>query len=109
MSEKNVVYEWAKKIKKAADNGLNVNDKTSKNDYFNRIVGLCEGILCTMDCVDEEKYCKDCDFFHVIYHSDFYGETIEECECQYGDPVLSPDNEACDKFQQKPLLQTVKY
>ena len=57
MSEKNIVYEWATKIKDAAEEGINA-FKDNKDIAFSKIIGLCEGILCTLDCVAEQELCE---------------------------------------------------
>jgi hypothetical protein len=54
----NIVYEWASKVKKVADQGKACATATFKNEAFSKISGLCEGILCTLDCVADQELCE---------------------------------------------------
>lgn len=55
--ETNIVYTWASKVKRVADQGKVCTNATTKNEAFSKIIGLCEGILCTLDCTAEQELC----------------------------------------------------
>lgn len=52
-----IVYTWASKVKRAAEQGKACANATFKNEAFSKIIGLCDGILCTLDCVAEQEIC----------------------------------------------------
>lgn len=56
--ETNIVYTWARKVKKVADQGKACVDKNNKDEALSKISGLCEGILCTLDCVADQELCE---------------------------------------------------
>lgn len=56
--ETNIVYTWASKVKKVADQGKLFVNKADKDEAFSKISGLCEGILCTLDCVADQELCE---------------------------------------------------
>lgn len=60
-TEKNIVEEWAKQIKAVANRGYAYGGTGTvstevKNECFQRIIGYCEAISATVNCVEDEGY-----------------------------------------------------
>lgn len=94
--EKNIVYEWAKKIKNAASRGYSADDKETKDACLCTIFGFCEGILCTMDGTNEKRHCRDCKYFHIELTNMM---RVAKCEC--GNPGIDGNSDICPNFFEK--------